>query len=133
MAAWKPFAGGTLFIASGPAGDHLFVIAFEPGNIQGRGQSEQILLVPFCTVYPGGKHDSACVIQAGEHEFITHESFMDYRNARIESVSHVRDRIADGTFREHHPVTEPLLRRIQQGLASSKRVPRYVIDDFCPE
>jgi hypothetical protein len=30
-------AGGALFIASGLAGDHLFVIAFEPRYIEGYG------------------------------------------------------------------------------------------------
>lgn len=130
MAEWMPTIGGTLFIASGPVGDHLFVIPFEPRNIQGYGPSGQILLVPFCTVYPGGKHDPACIVQAGEHGFVVHESYMDYRNSRIESVSHIRARIADGTFKEHSPVTEPLLRKIQQGLSFSKRVPRYIKEDF---
>lgn len=130
MADWMPNAGGTLFIASGPSGDHLFVIAFEPRHIEGYGSSEQALLVPVCTAYPGGKHDPACIVQAGEHGFVVHESYLDYRSSRIESVSHIRDRINDGTFREHAAVTEPLLHRVLQGLGNSTRVPRYIKDDF---
>lgn len=125
-----PVEGGTLFIASGPTGDHLFVIAFESRVLQGYGSSEQVLLVPFCSVYPNGKHDPACIVQEGEHSFITHESYLDYRNSRIESVSHIRAGIADGFFKEHQPVTESLLRKIQQGLYKSKRVSRHIQDDF---
>lgn len=132
MAEWKAVAGGTLFIASGPTGDHLFVIAFEPRIIQGYGSSEHVLIVPFGTVYPGGRHDSACVVQPGEHSFIAHESHMDYRHSRIESAVHIRDRIGDGTFKVHDPVTEPLLLRIQQGLSLSTRVSRFIKDDFLP-
>lgn len=130
MPEWIPFAGGTLLIASGPTGDHLFTIVFEPKKINGYGQNDQILLVPFCTVYAGGKHDPACVIQPGEHIFVTHESYMDYRNSRIESLNHVLDRINDGVFKQYNPVSEPLLCRIQQGLAKSTRVSRHIKDNF---
>jgi hypothetical protein len=125
-----PNAGGTLFIASGPTGDHLFVIAFEPRHIEEYGSSEQVLLVPICTVYPGGKHDPACIVQAGEHSFVVHESYLDYRWSRIESVNHIRDRIGEGAFKEHAPVTEVLLQRVLHGLSQTKRMPRHIKDDF---
>lgn len=128
MTEWMPIVGGTLFIASGPTGDHLFVIASNPIQIQGYGSSEQVLLVPFCSVCP--KHDPSCIVKIGEHEFVKHESFVDYRSSRVESVSHIRARIAEGIFKEHRPVSEHLLRRIQQGLANSTRVPRHIKDDF---
>lgn len=108
-----PIAGGTLFIASGPTGDHLFVILFEPRKIPGYGSGEQILLVPFCSIQPGDRHDAACIVQMGDHDFITHESYLDYRNSRIESVSHIRSRIAEGVIREHKPVMAYLLCKIQ--------------------
>lgn len=130
MAEWMPIAGGTVFIASGPSGDHLFVILFEPRHIQGNGPSEQILLVPFCSVQSGGRHDAACIVQVGDHDFIVHESYLDYRNSRIEAVGHIRARIAEGVIREHKPVTGALLRKIQLGLFNSTRVPRYVKDEF---
>ncbi|MHB1678522.1 MAG: hypothetical protein ACYCSS_13515, partial [Sulfuriferula sp.] len=78
----------------------------------------------------GGRHDTACIVQAGEHGFVIHESYLDYRNSRIESVSHIRARIVEGIFREHNPVTKPLLSKIQQGLFNSTRVPRHIKDDF---
>lgn len=130
MTQWMPLAGDTLFIASGPTGDHLFVIGFSPRKIQGCGSSEMVLLVPFCTVPPSGKHDSACIVQAGEHSFITHESYMDYRSSRADPISHIRAQIADGLFKAHGPVTAPLLHKIQHGLSISTRVPRHIKDDF---
>lgn len=124
------FAGGTLFIASGPSGDHLFVTAFDPKKIHGHGICDQILLVPFCSVHPSGKHDNACVVQPGEHIFVKHESYMDYRNSRIESVDHIKSCVDNGTIKTYTPTDKILLLRIQQGLADSKRVPRHIKDDF---
>ena len=117
-------------MASGPSGNHLFVIPFDPKIIDGYGSNECILLVPICSVYPGDKHDSSCIVHTGEHDFATHESFMDYRHSRIESVSHVRGMITSGVFKEYNPVAAPLLLKIQQGFSLSKRIKRHVKEDF---
>ena len=131
MTEQMPFAGGTLLIASGPSGDHLFVVVFEPKKITGYGQCEQVLLVPFCSIYPGEKYDPACILQTGDHGFLNHASYVDYRNSRIESVNHIRERIDNKIFRVHDPVSDLLLHRIQQGLDNSARVSRHIKDDFC--
>lgn len=130
MTAWTPSAGGTLFIASGPSGDHLFVVVYDPRRIDGRGKSDQLLIIPFCSVESNANHDPACLVQQGEHSFISHESYMDYRNARVEPVSHVASLVGSGTFSVHDPVSENLLNKIRQGCGVSKRIPRHIKDDF---
>jgi len=110
---WAPREGGTLFIMSGPKGEHLHVIAFEAKTIK-EYKGKQVLLLPLCSIRDNSKtyHDSACEISAGEHAFIKHASYIDYRNARIEAVDHLRALVNNGVCREGEPVTPVLLKRI---------------------
>lgn len=76
--------GTTLFIPSGAVGYHLFVIVDGPKILPYYGSAEQFLLVPICSAVPGATHE--CVIDAGCHPFVQHESYADFSHAVIKAV-----------------------------------------------
>jgi hypothetical protein len=72
----------TLLIASGPASDpnrkHLFICLTDAF-----GPDKETLMVSVSTHRAGLPADDTCHLFAGDHPFIKHKSFIDYRSARI--------------------------------------------------
>jgi hypothetical protein len=112
-----PEPRATLLIRSGPAGDpdrkHLFVLMT---GAKGRGR--QVLLVPITS--RNEKSDTTCTISAGEHEFVQHDSVVEFRHARVEFADTLVAGIARGEFVERAKVSESLFARIHDGFARSR-------------
>ena len=125
MPVWVAAAGGTLFIASGPDGDHLFVLVYS-AVIDGYGSDNQFLLIPFCSVDGARYCDEACIAQAGEHDFIKNESYLSYRDAQIQSSVHLENLVNNGVYRPHNQVTEELLEKIRVGVIVSSRTKNFI-------
>lgn len=121
---WHPTPGECLLIDSGPTGKHLFILVLEAKS----GNQHQVLSVPVCTVREYARIDDACLIQEGEHSFVNSESFIEFRNARLDSVSHLLERVRERTFLPHDPASPELIRKIKDGLANSRYVKRYIKD-----
>ncbi len=64
------------------------------------------------------------MLQPGDHPFIEHESYVDYRLMRIESAAHVEARVKEGVFVAREPCSPALLRRIVAGALQSRKIPR---------
>jgi hypothetical protein len=116
-------AGDTFLIQSGTVGLHLFVVAIvvpdRPGN-----QKNQRILVPICTAFE--KCDGTCLINASEHPFVKHSSYIAYNKARSESEPHLLKMQKDNLISRHAPVDKTLLLRIVNGLHSSDRLPNFL-------
>lgn len=121
---WMCERGSCLMVPSGPKGDHLFVVALGPSTLDGYGPAEQVILVSLTTVRPGLPHDQACVVHPGEHSFITHESYVYYREPRIHAALEVQARVNSGVWRPHDSCSAELLQRIVAGFRKSARLPR---------
>ena len=121
------YAGRCILIPSGPSGDHLFFIVFDAKIIDGK---EQVLLAPLCSVDASGKHDSTCLLVAGEHAFVEHPSYISYREVRAEPVQAVLRHLGSRYFKPHKDCSAGLLQRIAQGLEDSNRTPRFVKKDW---
>lgn len=119
MAAWHASAGATLLMPSGHEGKHLFVVLNNPATFQGYGPRPHIVLVNVSTVRPGIPHDTSCLLAAGCHPFVKHESFVAYRHTRIEPVAHVEEMVKQRLFEPKDPVTVELLTAINAGLRKS--------------
>ncbi|WP_235033830.1 hypothetical protein [Pantoea sp. 18069] len=116
-----------MLVPSGPADfKHLFAIALGPASLGGYGNKPHVIMVSVTSVKPEFPHDAACVIMAGEHPFITHDSYVYYRDPRIESVDHVQKMVDQAVWQARESCSPELLARIRQGLKTSSRVPRYV-------
>ncbi len=121
---WHPKAGDCLLIDSGPTGKHLFVLILN-GKIDNQIQA---ILVPVCTVRDSARIDETCLLQEGDHPFIAHDSFIEYRNSRIERIDHLLKGVKERVFIPHQPASKELLSKIKSGLMISKQVKRHIKD-----
>lgn len=126
MTTWHPKAGECLLIDSGPTGKHLFVLVLDKKV----NNKLQVLSVPVCSIKSEVYIDDSCILQEGEHPFVKHESFVEYRNSRIDDATHLLSCVQEKTFIPHEPVSSELLNRILSGLKNSKQVKRYIKDEF---
>jgi hypothetical protein len=69
-------------------------------------------------------YDAACVLAPGEHPFVTRESFVFYRYARIEQVSHVLQLMRQGVYKPHVAVSAAVFQRVKAGLFDSPHTKR---------
>jgi hypothetical protein len=117
MRPFLPYRKATFLIPSGPPHDpdrkHLFVILTDPQ------EDSDVLLVSLSSLRPALPHDPTCILVAGDHPFVRHDSFVFYRLARIVPVAALRRRVRDGTFIPREPMREEVFSRICQGLLAS--------------
>lgn len=134
MSGWAPIEGGTLHIASGGDGLHLFAIVIGPRYIASRGPQGQFLLIPFCSQRDDGRHDNTCLMVPSDqdaHPFIVHPSYADYRYYRVDGESDLRKHVENKLFVPGEGISSALLGRVRAGVHASPRLVRYIKDEFC--
>jgi len=116
----------TLLMPSGPGeeGLHLYCAVTNPCD------QNQCLLVTFSSIKEGRFHDPACVVDVGEHPFVTKPSFIEYRLSRIISCEHVAKCVAGWVFTPKVDVSDDLLLRLQTGIEASDFTPMLVYRYF---
>lgn len=126
---WAGKPGDCLLVPSGPGGkQHLFTVTLGPCHFAGHAQPPHVLLLSVTSIRQGVPPDDACLLQPGEHPFITRPSYIYYREPRIEPVSHVQNMIAQVVWQPKPPCSPQLLARIVAGLHKSKRMPRHILN-----
>lgn len=110
----------TLFIPTGPS-DHLHVVMNDAVFYPVTG-FESVLAVNLCSISAGVPHDHTCELGKGDHRFITHPTFADYRHAGVLNATRLRLGIANGELRLSESVSEAVYRRILDGFAASSAV-----------
>lgn len=114
---------------SGPEGDedrkHMQVVLAGP-----HGKAQQVAFVPICSIVKG--HDSACIVEAWAHPWLSHDSFVDYRFAQLHWASKIETAIERGFFVEKEPADDWLVSEICAGIANSRRVKPF-LQDFIDE
>lgn len=125
MSEWKAEAGDAFFCQAGPK-EHLFVVLFDPDTYQREGYGKRLCIVSvnFTSVATEKKIDSACVIEAGEHPFIQHQSYVLYERIQIMDHEHVCLCVNTGVYRPAQKVSVELLNRIVLGIQGSSFTPR---------
>ena len=91
--------------------EHVCVIASDP-----KQNAQEVLLVAFTTLEP--YKDDTCLIEAGEHPRISHQSciaydFFDYPLFELSCLL---------KFQKCEPVSSELLKRILEGADTTKRI-----------
>lgn len=124
MAQWQLCAGATLLMPSGNEGDHLYVVLNDPCAFDSYGSNPCVLLVNLSSVREGVPYDATCVLDPGEHAFVRRQSFVFYRNARIEQESHILRLMDQGLFKPHVAVSDEVFQRIKAGLSDSPHTKR---------
>lgn len=119
---YQPKRGDTLLIPSGPSHDpdrkHLHGILTEKCG------DDLHLVVCVESIIPDAYHDPTCVLQIGEHKFITKPSWVNYQ--RTQCIKAVRlTKLVDGwLYTPKEPLTQALLDRICAGVLQSRMTPR---------
>lgn len=110
----------TLFIPTGPF-DHLHVV-MNDALFWAEVGYESVLAVNFCSIKAGVPHDATCELDKGDHRFITHPTFVDYRHAGVLNATKLLTGIANGELRASDPIGDALYERILQGFGNSPAV-----------
>lgn len=114
---------GTLLIVSGPAHDpdrkHLHVVCNDPdadGNV---------LIVGICSVTMA-PHDTTCILQAHEHDFLRHPSYVLYARADIVSAAVLASGVAKQVIAKHSDMNGQTFLRVKNGVCGSPLTPRRI-------
>ena len=119
---YLPARCDTVMVPSGPAGDHLFVITTDSCP------AAKHLLVSVTSVKPGRHADTTCVLEAGDHPFVEHQSYVLYRNADIQSANRLGNMVDSWYYRRGAPATPELTDRILAGFEVSLFTPKFIVD-----
>lgn len=126
MAEWSCKKGNTLLIPSGPqvGHKHLFALMLDPTVVDGYGTKPIVLLACVTSVVNGTPTEDSCLLGKGEHPFIDHDSFVDYRFTRVEQAQFIQERINEGVFIEKDACSHELIKKIILGALKSRRISR---------
>lgn len=117
----------TLLIPTGSTADpnkrHLFVVLCDPVGRYG----EALLVSISTTPNDGRRFDGTCLLSPGDHPFVKVDSFVEYRWARIEHESQLRQGLQGGAFIARDPVSEPVFKRILDGVRMSPFTERRIV------
>jgi hypothetical protein len=123
MVTWMPCAGATLHMPSGPAngsGKHLFIVLNDPKAFNNYGSAVCIAMVNLSSIpVPGVMFDNTCILQAGCHPSVQHDSYVYYRGTRMEQLRDVRKRLDEGFYTPGEPLELPVLMAVKAGLLNS--------------
>lgn len=119
---YSPVRKAALLIPSGspqnPEAKHLYVILTDACA------DGFHLLGSVTSVHRGIFHDKTCIIQAGGHPFITHDSYFEYRRLRTVRGNHIETCVNGWVYSPKDPVTDALFDRICVGINISEFTPR---------
>ena len=116
-------AGTTFVLANNQMAidDHLWVVLSDTGKFP-----EQVVIVNF-TTYAQEK-DQACVINPGEHVWITHRSCIAYAHAKVVALTTLLKLKDAGSIVLQEPLDSKLLERVRQRSGDSITLPPDIID-----
>lgn len=115
---FQPVKRACLLFPSGPADNvyqlHLFVLLNDPW-----GPANQVLIVPITSLKPT-QCDKTCVLTAGTHPFIQHDSYVSYRHARVEPAEVLSRGVERNQFVDKGLLDDAVFARVVQGLRASR-------------
>lgn len=116
--------GNAYLIPSGPDdGLHLSIVC--TGE---KARPDFRLLVNITSIKTGKFYDATCVIKAGEHPFIRHDSYVSYRHSSQCTSSKIERSIERGIYVPKEDVSIELLKRIIEGFYLSEFTSPWVIE-----
>jgi hypothetical protein len=126
MTVFVPVRRATLLIPSGPAHDHarkhLFIILTDP-VINPENQQPSVLLTSLSTLDLSLPHDPTCILQPGDHPFITRDSYVSYRSSQIREEAKLINGVQSGVFVAKDLMDFAIIEKICAGLDVSRQTP----------
>lgn len=112
--------GWTLLIPSGPRDkNHLFFVLNNPKD------GEAVLA---CLSSMHQYADRTCIVNPGDHPFIRHKSFIDYRHCRTDRVTHLTTLLERGYIQRMDKASDALVERILKGAKRSEHTKQRILD-----
>lgn len=100
---------------------HLHFICNDPVFYPKNGKN-CVLLVNISSIKNDIYHDSSCILNPGDHSFITKPSFVYYSKAEIYSVSGIMQEINQGNYVCKEDCNDQIFKRILDGFQLSEDV-----------
>ncbi len=117
-----PYRSGGLLMPFNPD-LHLFAILNDPCP------QKHCLVVMVTSLKPKRAHDATCILEAGDHPFVTRQSYLLYRMADTIRADQIRTRIGQNMYIPKEDFAPPVFKRIADGLYNSEetrgRILRY--------
>ena len=73
-------------------------------------------------------NDPACILEAGEHPFVTRKSYIAYKETLVIGKTELEKMFMDGRCKMRDPVGPDLLNRIKKSASASRKIPFILID-----
>jgi len=125
---YLPSKGCTLLIPSGttlhPDRKHLFVVLTNPCA------GGQHLLISISSVKQNRWHDPTCILEAGEHPFLDHQSYVFYARPQQIGQAGIIKCVKSGLYIVKENCDEAVLKKICEGVATSAMTPRWAKEYF---
>lgn len=124
---YAPLKAGTILIPSGTYVDpdkmHLFVICTDvcPKGMQ--------IYVPIST-YREKISDETCLLEAFEHSFLKHKSFILYLKSEMRAQDAIIRGVEDGRMKPHDVMNNGTFLKVRKGIVKSKRTPLKIVNYF---
>ena len=120
---------GDSFLYRYPKNDnHLFIVVLDEYN-NGINIICPCVMVTSWTDNPK-LDDPACILNAGDHEFIKHKSYIAYREVVLFEKEHLESCLKFGTFKVKPPVSKELLKRIIKSAPNSRKISKNNLKYF---
>lgn len=102
--------------------DHLHVVCNDPVMDASKG-AESVLIVNVTSIGLLTEYDKSCVLNVGDHPFITHPSYMYYKGAIVYTAKAINDAVANGDFTEKEDMLDSTFKRVLKGFEITDEVP----------
>jgi hypothetical protein len=125
---YLPTKASTLLIPSGTATDpgrhHLFFL------VTNRCPNGLHLAVSLSSIETGRVHDSTCLLTIGDHPFVTRDSFIVYRMARLLHHEGIKKCVDSKVYIAKEDCDAAVLKRIADGVTQSPFTPKWAKQYF---
>jgi hypothetical protein len=126
---WDCVQGGTVLVPNLDHVKHLHIVLCDPQSASAY-VNNSCILGSVTTIRPNVPHDDSCILRAGDHEFLSHDSFVYYKMAKSFTAKSILSNINSGLFAARLPLERLVFRRVLDGLVASDFVSPWVLKDF---
>lgn len=120
----------TVLVPSGPPHDpnrmHLHIVL--AGPCEASSGVDHVAWVSVQSVTEDAFHDPTCILDQGDHSFVSKPSWVNYRKSDLVEVDRVQRGIDSGCFIKKEPMNYDVFRRVLAGVYVSKHTPLKVKD-----
>lgn len=117
MSDFKPDEKGAILAIAGKI-NHLHIICSKQFFNKDAG-AMSVLAVNVSSVRPEAQFDDTCVLHAGDHPFIVHDSYVRYKDAVVMKVERILSAIDSGEITVLEEVSDDVFERVLAGFEKS--------------